>query len=121
MGKHILIRGVLSEHLYLDTGPDDAGARNVSVALGSMKYNPAHDLAIYEMRHPIKHSHGIGFNADDLENSPEVDIYAYPFGWNPKRGLVHWHGRFLFNTTDGLLAFSYEEGRVRGGASGGIE
>jgi hypothetical protein len=120
MGKHILIRGVLSEHLYLDTGPDDAGARNVSVALGSMKYNPAHDLAIYEMRHPIKHSHGIGFNADDLENSPEVDIYAYPFGWNPKRGLVHWHGRFLFNTTDGLLAFSYEEGRVRGGASGGI-
>ena len=72
------------------------------------------------MRHPLKNFHGIGFDADDLENSPEADIYAYPFNWNPKRGLVHWHGKFIGKTRQGLLAFSYEEGRVRGGASGGI-
>ena len=52
--------------------------------------------------------------------APRADIYAYPFNWNPKRGLVHWHGKFIGKTRQGLLAFSYEEGRVRGGASGGI-
>ena len=46
--------------------------------------------------------------------------YAYPFNWNPKRKLVHWQGKLIGNTSDGLLAFSYDEGRVRGGASGGI-
>jgi hypothetical protein len=72
------------------------------------------------VRHPLKNFHGIAFDAEDLENSPEADIYAYPFNWNPKRGLVRWHCRFSGKTRQGLLAFSYEEGRVRGGASGGI-
>ena len=72
------------------------------------------------MRHSVKDFRGIGFDADDLENSPEVGIYAYPLNWNPKRGLVHWHGKFVGKNRQGLLAFSYEEGRVRGGASGGI-
>jgi hypothetical protein len=122
MGKYIRIKGVLSTHRFLDSGPDDAGAQDINLVMlgGSLKYTPAHDLAIYEMRHPLKNFHGIAFDADDLENSPEVDIYAYPFNWNPKRGLVRWHGRFSGKTRQGLLAFSYEEGHVRGGASGGI-
>jgi hypothetical protein len=121
MGKYVRIKGVFSAHRYLDSDPDDAGAQDVNLTGGgSLKYTPAHDLAIYEMRHPVKDFHGIGFDADDLENSPEVDIYAYPFNWNPKRGLVRWHGKFIGKTPQGVLAFSYEEGRVRGGASGGI-
>jgi len=121
MGKYVRIKGVFSAHRYLDSGPDDGGAQDINlVGGGSLKYTPAHDLAIYEMRHPLKNSHGIGFDADDLENSPEADIYAYPFNSNPKRRLVHWHGKFIGKTPQGLLAFSYEEGRVRGGASGGI-
>jgi hypothetical protein len=121
MGKYVRIKGVFSAHRYLDSNPDDAGAQDINlVGGGSLKYTAAHDLAIYEMRHPIKGFHGIAFDSDDLENSPEVDIYAYPFNWNPKRGLVHWHGKFIGRTRQGLLAFRYEEGRVRGGASGGI-
>lgn len=121
MGKYVRIKGVFSAHRYLDSDPDDGGAQDINFAGGgSLKYTPAHDLAIYEMRHPLKCFHGIGFDADDLENSSEAEIYAYPFNWNPKRGLVHWHGKFIGKTPQGLLAFSYEEGRIRGGASGGI-
>ena len=121
MGKYVRIKGVFSAHRYLDSDPDDDGAREVDLAgVGSLKYTPAHDLAIYEMRHPLKNFHGVGFGGDDLENSSEVDIYAYPFNWNPKRGLVHWHGKFIGETQQGLLAFSLDGGRVRGGASGGI-
>jgi len=121
MGKYVRIKGVISANRYLDSEPDDAGAEDMNLAGGlSLKYSPAHDLAIYEMRHPVKNFHGIAFEADELENHIEVDIYAYPFNWNPKRGLVHWQGKFIGKTQQGLLAFSYEEGRVRGGASGGI-
>lgn len=122
MGRYIRIKGVFSAHRYLDSDPDDAGAQNIRLldGSGSLKFTPAHDLAIYEMQHPLKHFHGIGFDAHDLENSSAADIYAYPFDCNPKRGLVRWHGLFLGKTPQGLLAFSYEEGRVRGGASGGI-
>jgi hypothetical protein len=121
MGKYIRIKGVFSAHRYLDSSPDDAGAQDMSLPWGGwLKCTLAHDLAIYEMRHSLKGFHGIGFDAADLESSPEADIYAYPFNWNPKRGLVHWHGKFIGKTYQGLLAFSYEEGRVRPGASGGI-
>jgi hypothetical protein len=122
MGKFVRIKGVFSAHRYLDSDPDDVGAQEINLAGlgGSLKYTVSRDLAIYEMRNPIKGFHGIGFDADDLENSPEVDIYAYPFNGNPKRGLVRWHGKFVGKTGDGLLAFRYEEGRVCGGASGGI-
>ena len=123
MGKYICIKGVFSAHRYLYSGPDDTGAQNVDLAGklgGSLQYTPAHDLAIYEMRHPLKGFHGVGFDVDDLENTPEVEIYAYPLDWNPKRGLVRWHGKFIGKNPQGLLAFSYEEGRVRPGASGGI-
>jgi hypothetical protein len=121
MGKYVRIKGVFSAHRYLDSDPNDGGAQDLDLAGGdSLKYTPAHDLAIYEMRHPLKNFHGIGFDGDDLEDSREVDIYAYPFNWNPKRGLVHWHGKFIGKNSQGLLAFSYEEGRFRAGASGGI-
>jgi len=121
MGKCVRIKGVLSAHRYLDSSSDDIGSQNIRLAGGSfVKYTPTHDLAIYEMQHPIRGFHGISFEADDLENSTEADIYAFPFDWNPKRGLVHWHCTFLGRNREGLLAFSYEEGRVRGGASGGI-
>lgn len=121
MGKYVRIKGVLSAHRYLDSSPDETGAQYIDLAGGaSMRYNPAHDLAIYEMRHPLKKFHGIGFDADDPETGLDVDIYAYPFSGNPKRRLVSWHGKFIAKTTQGLLAFSYQEGRVRGGASGGI-
>jgi hypothetical protein len=120
MGRYVCIKGVFSAHRYLDSDTEDVGAKDINlVGIGSLKYTPAHDLAIYEMRHPLKNFHGIGFDTDDLENSSEVDIYAYPFNWNPKRGLVRWHGKFI-GKTEGLLAFSYEEGRMHGGASGGI-
>jgi len=120
MGKYIRIKGVFSAHRYLDSGPDDAGAREINGGGGSLKYTPAHDLAIYEMKRPLKHFHGIGFATDDLGNGPKADIYAYPFNWNPKRGLVCWRAKFIGETREGLFAFSYEEGRVHGGASGGI-
>lgn len=121
MGKYVRIKGVFSAHRYVDSDPHDAGAQDVNlVGGGSLKYTPAHDLAIYEMRHPVKNFHGIAFDVEDLKNSPEVDIYAYPYNWDPKRGLVRWHGKFIGKTRQGLLAFSYDEGRVRGGASGGI-
>jgi hypothetical protein len=121
MGKYVRIKGVFSAHRYVDSDPGDVGAQDVNFAGGgSLKYTPAHDLAIYEMRHPLKNFHGIGFDTDDVENGSVAEIYAYPFNWNPKRGLVHWHGKFIGKTHQGLLAFSYEEGRVRGGASGGI-
>ncbi len=121
MGKYVRIKGVFSAHRYLDSDPNDRGAQDIKLAGGGwLKYALAHDLAIYEMRHPLNNFHGIGFDADDLENGGEADIYGYPFNGNPKRGLVHWHGKFIGKTRQGLLAFSYEEGRVRGGASGGI-
>jgi len=121
MGKHIRIKGVPSEHRYLDSGPDDTGSQDVElIGGGSLRYAPAHDLAIYEMRHPLKNFHGMSFDTDELEKSSEVDIYAYPFNWNPKRELVHWHGTFIGETVHGLLAFSYDGVRMHGGSSGGI-
>jgi hypothetical protein len=128
MGESVSIKRVLSVHRYLDSSPNDSGVQDVKLAggsfpfmiEGSMRFNPAHDLAIYEMRHPLKKFHGIGFEANDLENGTDVDIYAYPFNWNPKRGLVRSHGKFAGKTRLGLLAIAYEDGRLRGGASGGI-
>jgi hypothetical protein len=121
MGEQVRIKGVSSAHRFLDSGPDDTGSESINLAGGgSLTFTPAHDLAIYEMQHPLRNFHGIGFDAGDLEQGRAADIYAYPFNLNPKRGLVHWHGTFIGKTRQGLLAFSYAEGRVRGGASGGI-
>ena len=122
MGKFVRIKGVFSAHRYLDSSANDAGAQDIPLLGGgrSLKFNPAHDLAIYEMRRPLKRFHGVGFELERIESGDEADIYAFPFNGNPKRGLVRWHAKCIGNTGDGLLAFRYEEGQVRGGASGGI-
>ena len=64
------------------------------------------------MRHPLKNFHGVGFEADDLDSGPDADIYAYPFNWNPKRGLVHWHGKFIGKTRGRCACFQLR-GRSR--------
>ncbi len=121
MGKYVRIKGVFSAHRYLDSGLDDRGAETLQLARGgSMKFNWAHDLAIYEMRYPLKRHNGIGFDTEDLEDSREVDVYAYPFNWNPKRALVHLHGKLIGKNTRGLLVIDCVESQLRGGASGGI-
>lgn len=127
MAESVFIKRGITVHRYLDSSPNDPGAEEVKLKrnnfpfmISSMRFNPAHDLAIYQMRHPLKKVHGIPFETEDLEYHTEVDIYGYPFNWNPKRGLVRWHGKFIGPTDKGLLAFSYEEGQIHGGASGGI-
>src|SRR5579859_2032490 len=124
MGGRVVIKGVSSIHRYLDTGPAEAGAERLPISRfplpGSMKLTPAHDLAIYEMRRPLKGFQGVGFDTGDLAEGEEADIYGYPLIWNPKRGLVRWPVTFLGKNLQGLLAFRCKDGRVRPGASGGI-
>jgi len=62
------------------------------------------------MPHPVKDLHGIGFDADDLENTPEADIYAYPFNWNPKRDVYKRQNSY----SD--LSIGYRESNLRSAA-----
>lgn len=119
------IRGQKIIQRYLATGPDDEGATvNDGLSVAPMKYNLSRDLAIFELRHPLPHCHGIAFSLDDLQVGQEVDIYAYPKeGINPFGNLLQFRGRFKGQTTTGLLAFDYRlsAGKaIRPGASGGI-
>jgi len=110
---------------YLATGPNDEGAIvNAGVSVGPMKYTPSRDLAIFELRHPLPHHHGVSFSLDDLELGQDVEIYAFPKeSINPFRSLLQFHGTFVGETTTGLLAFHYSlsaDEAIRPGASGGI-
>lgn len=112
---------------YLATGPEDDGATEnaaISAKFGRMKYTLSRDLAIFELRHPLRHHRGIGFNLVDLQVGQEVDIYAYPMNvLNPIRSLVRFQGVYTAETTTGLLAFAYSSStdkEIRPGASGGI-
>jgi hypothetical protein len=119
---------------YLATGPDDRGATINDLSIEtvdflprrqhSMKFTPSRDLAIFEMRHPLRHYHGVAFSLHELREGQEVDIYAYPKETiNPVRTLLRFHGAFTGETTTGLLAFDYSLNADRGirpGASGGI-
>jgi len=122
MSKYILVKGELSKDLYLDSCPDDVGAQDVQYAEGnnSLKFALTHDLAIYEMQHPLKDSRGVAFESDNLEHGSEVDIYSYQFDGNRDPRLVRWHGNFLGTDSAGLLVFDYAGDRIRLGASGGI-
>ena len=110
---------------YLATGPDDDGATlNGSTSVSPLKYNLRRDIAIYELRYPLAHFHGIPFNLADLQLGQKVDIYAYPKeSISPIRNLLKFHGAFKGETTGGLLAFDYSssDGKaIYAGASGGL-
>jgi hypothetical protein len=119
------IMGQKIAHVYLATGPNDDGASvNRLPSMNSTKYTPSRDLAIFELRHPVPHFHGIRFSLDELQTGQQVDIFAFPKETvSPFRRLLQFHGSFKGETTTGLLAFGYESSgniRLRGGASGGI-
>jgi hypothetical protein len=110
---------------YLATDPKDDGATSHMVSrAGPLFYAANRDLAIFELRKPLRHHHGLAFSLDDLEIGQAVDIYAYPLeGINPFRKLRRFPATFQGESTSGLLLFAYTlEGgkRIVGGASGGI-
>src|SRR6266478_2835166 len=111
---------------YFATGPDDEGATvNAGVSDLLLKYTLNRDLAIFELRHSLRHHHGITFSLDGLEIGDQVDIYAYPQEYikSFRRSLLQFHGVFKGETTTGLMAFDYSssDGKaIHGGASGGL-
>jgi Trypsin-like peptidase domain len=128
------IEGEKIVHRYFATGPDDEGAtvnegpaENVDfvpLVPASLKYTWDRDLAIFELRHPLRHHRGIPFSLGDLQEGQEVEIYTYPKGpINPVRKLQQFRGAYKGETTTGLLAFDYElsgDKSIRPGSSGGI-
>jgi len=125
MARPRKIKGEKVIQRYLATGPEDEGATvNDGPSVGPMKYTVSRDLAIFELRHPLAHHHGVAFSLDDLEFGQEIDIYAYPKeSINPIRSLLQFHGTFKGQTITGLLAFDYglsADKAIRPGASGGI-
>ena len=94
---------------YLATGREDEGATvNEGPSIGPLKYNLSRDLAIFELRHPLRPYHGVAFSLDDLQIGQEFDIYAYPKeSSNPICSLLRLHGSYGGGTTAGLLAFDY--------------
>jgi Trypsin-like peptidase domain len=111
---------------YFATGPNDKGATPNSIPnVGVYAYATKRDLALFELRHPLAHHHGLAFNTDELQVGQEVDIYGYPKGViNPFRTLTRFPAKFKGLTTSGLLAFDYQflgDQPIRiAGSSGGI-
>jgi len=122
MGKHVRIKGVLSAHRYLGSDPNDAGAQDMGLSMGgSLKYAPAHDLAIYEMQHPIKAFHGIGFDDGDLENNPESGHLRLSFQREPEARAGLLARRVQSARTPRVCLFSVmRKVACAAGASGGI-
>jgi len=120
------IKGQKVVQRYFATGPDDKGATaNNLPNVGAAAYVQSRDLAIFELRRPLPHHHGLTLSLEELQVGQEVDIYGYPKGMiNPVRKLTRFHATFKAPTTSGLLAFDYQSStdkpiRVQG-ASGGI-
>jgi len=111
---------------YLATGPHDEGATMNKLLNGELlPYAVKRDLAIFELRHPLPHHHGLTLSLDEIEIGQEVDIYGYPKGIiNPVRKLTRFPATFKGTNTSGLLGFEYQlpaDKPIRiGGASGGI-
>lgn len=140
MGKHFKVEGSPVINRWLGTGPDDEEATQnkqpLILGLGfKEKFALIRDISIVELRYPLskKRYHGVSFYNDDLEYGQEVYIYAFPFNLNPKRRLGKSRAKFLgYNMrnskrpmedlSDKPLLFSYipEDGKMRGGASGGL-
>ena len=120
------IKGEKIIHRYFATGSDDRGATaNPLPNMDVLPFAMSRDLAIFELRWPLSHHHGLSFSLDELEAGQEVDIYGYPKGIvNPIRKLARFPAKFKGPTTSGLLAFDYElsaDEPIRiAGASGGI-
>jgi hypothetical protein len=132
------IRGEEIFQRYFATGPQDRDATANTLSNGEvLAYAVKRDLAIFELRRPLPHHHGLTFSLDELEFGQEVDIYAYPTGAllpglqklygqgiiNPVRKLTRYPAKFKGPTTVGLLAFEYQfsaDKPILGGASGGI-
>jgi hypothetical protein len=97
---------------------------NDGESVGPLRFTLSRDLAVFELRHPLRKYHGIPFSTDELEIGQDVDIYSYPKeGISPFRNLLKFHAAFKGETTTGLLAFDYElsgDKAIRPGASGGI-
>jgi len=120
------IKGQKVVQRYFATGPDDKGATaNNLPNVGAAAYVQSRDLAIFELRRPLPHHHGLTLSLEELQVGQEVDIYGYPKGMiNPVRKLTRFPATFKAPTTSGLLAFDYQSStdkpiRVQG-ASGGI-
>jgi hypothetical protein len=128
MGSLRKIKGEQVVQRQLATGPDDEGAIDVEGTNGPAKYNPARDLAIFELSRPLSLKgkyHGVAFSLDDLPWGREVSIYAYPkVGIGPMRRITRFHGEYTGQTTTGNLAFRYELSApgtpIAPGSSGGI-
>jgi hypothetical protein len=119
------IKGETVVQRYLASGPEDDGATvNDVPASGPMKYTLIRDLAIFELRHPLRHHHGLAFALGELHVGQRVEIYVYPKErFDPLRRLRRFVGTFRGETTTGLLAFSYSLSSgeaIRPGSSGGI-
>jgi len=123
LGHYRRIKNAEIVHSFLATGPSDKDAAPTSMMTGgSMNFALARDLAIFELRHPLKHHHGLAFSLNDMQIGQEVDIYTSP-GRMPFRSLIKLSGAFSGRTTSGLFAFDYKPsgGRTLSpGASGGI-
>ncbi|MGA2096409.1 MAG: serine protease [Candidatus Acidiferrum sp.] len=140
MGKHFKIEGSPVVNRWMGTGPKDEEATDnkQSFLLGikiRAKYALIRDVAIVELRWPLsrKGYHGVTMYDADLKYGQAAYIYAFPLNWNPKRRLEKFKAKFLgYNVKNSKLAwedlsdkplvFDYdqEDGRLRGGASGGI-
>jgi hypothetical protein len=140
MGKHFKVKGSPVVHRWLGTGPDDEEAsENKQYFFPGMKYKEKYalirDIAIVELRWPLskKGYHSVTFYNDDLQYGQTAYIYAFPLNWNPKRHLEKFKAKFLgYNVkysklswedlSDKPLVFDYDQadGKLRGGASGGI-
>jgi trypsin-like peptidase len=141
IGKHFKVEGSPVVNRWLGTGPDDdeASKNRLSGPLGKIlpreKYALIRDMAIMELRWPLskKGYHGVPYYNNDLEYGQEVYIYCFPFNLNPKRRLEMFRAKFIgYNVKDSKrsmedlsdkpLLFSYnpEDGKIRGGASGGL-
>ncbi len=140
MGKHFKVEGSPVINRWLGTGPNDEEAsKNKTSAFGPIgpkeKFAFIRDIAVVELRYPLskKGYHGVPFYNDDLQYGQEAYIYSFPFNLDPKRHLekfratfkgynVTYSNRPLEDLSDKLLVLDYnpEDGKIRGGASGGL-